>query len=412
MKWLSVLLVLQMLLAHGFIAGCGGGSDVSSASIGDGGSIRGRVLANSPGGSVTYTPLSDVYVLAKREGDSLSRSTYTDANGEYHFSGLPLGTWRLGFQSFGYANISSDSSSIMAYSEAGSTFRVSDTYLLATDPSGDGNVVLTLRDQVTGEPISGASVLVGPSSGVTSFNGECRLSVPVRLDPSTGHALAERVVVSASGVDGSSVTPDQITPRAHDTLYQTIFVRSYGTSIAGRIEASSYHSFYAGSAAFNSVTISSPQVPGYYLSPMIDPYSGSFTVEVPVGISYLDLHFSSPYFDSLVVGPVTIFSQGGGVQNLSSPVTLNPKRRDVHGYISSSSGAVGSNGSVVVVELGLSSTPSAGQFWFNSLPVGMPLTFRASASLPYPPYTETGEIIRSISSDGVSPFELGTIFTY
>ena len=407
-KKLPILLLVFSLLIT--LSGCGGSAGVSSAGIGSGGTITGRVLANASGGSVGYAPLANVYVAAKRESDGITRTAYTDANGYYRFTGLPLGTWRFGFQAHGYTNIPVDSSTIVGYSEAGRSYQIYDTYLNGYGSSGDGNVVVSLRDAVTGQAIVGATVMVGPASGVTGFNGEVTLSVPVRIDQSTGQPMAERVIVSAAGVDGSTVSPSYITPFAFQTTYQTVFVSSLGSGVGGHIQASTYNTYYAGSGAFGTISITSPQIPSYYLNPVIDSFNGTFTCNVPVGTNSFDLYFTSPYFESRVVGPITP-TAGGGVQQLSSPVVLTPKRRDVFGYVASGNGSTVISGSVVIVELGQGTNVTSGQFYFPSVPVGMTLTFSASLSVTTFPYTETGQTLRTITTDGAGPFSLGTIIT-
>ncbi len=206
MKIKSATFFLFTLLCFSLL-GCSGGSDFY-AGIGSGGIIAGRVLANSSGGYAGYAPLANVYVVAQREdGDGLIRSTRTDYNGNYRFDGLPLGTWRLGFEAQGYTNIPVTNSSIVAYSEVGSTFTVYDVYLQGTASYGDSYVVINLRSSATGQAISGATVMVGPSSGVTGYTGEVTLSVPVRIDSATGQPMAESILVLASGTDGSTVSP-------------------------------------------------------------------------------------------------------------------------------------------------------------------------------------------------------------
>ena len=410
MLWKKLPILLLVFSLLNVLPGCGGASDVSSAGIGSGGTITGRVLANASGGSVGYAPLANVYVAAKRESDGITRTAYTDGNGYYRFTGLPLGTWRFGFQAYGYTTISVDSSTIIGYSEAGRSYQIYDTYLNGYGSSGDGNVVLSVRDVVTGQPVVGATVMVGPASGVTGYSGEVTLSVPVRIDQSTGQPIAERVIVSAAGVDGSSVSPSYITPFAFQTSYHTVFVSSLGSGVAGYIQASTYHTYYAGSGAFGTISITSPQIPSYYLNPVVDSFNGTFTCNVPVGVNSFDLYFTSPYFESRVVGPITP-TAGGGIQQLSSPVVLTPKRRDVHGYVVSGNGSTVISGNVVIVELGQGTNVTSNQFYFASVPVGMTLTFSASLSVTTYPYTETAQTMRTITTDGTAAFEVGTIVT-
>jgi len=393
------------------LPGCGGGTDDTfGAGVGSGGSIQGRVLANTAGGSAGYAPLSNVYVAARRESDGLIRSTRTDIYGVYRFDGLPLGTWRLGFDAYGYGSIPVGSSSIVAYSEAGRLYQVYDVYLQGGAAAGDAQVVLTVLESGTGRPIGSATVMVGPVAGITNYAGQVTLSVPVRVDGTTGMPIAERILVSATGVDGSSVAPSWVTPIAYQTVYQTVFVSAYGSGVAGFMQATSYHQLYASAGTFGAVSITSPQIPSYYLNPVVDWSTGSFSVTVPVGTSAFYLTFSSSYFETIVVGPITP-NAGGGVQQLSSPVYLSPRRQNVRGYVVSSNGPA-VTGSVTVIELGMAtSTGMTGEFVLSAVPVGIPLQFRASASVPYPPYTEQATVVRTVTSAGATYFELGTIVT-
>ena len=404
---LSFILGLSMILS-----GCGGSdSGVFNPSIGSGGSITGRVLGNAPGGVSGYTALAGAYVVAERnDGSFLRRTVSTDFNGYYHFEGLPLGTWKLGFECYGYSTLPVDSSGVIGYSEAGTTFLINDIHLNAVSASGTGYVNITLVKNGSGEPVSNATVTVGSASSVTSYYGSVTLAVPVRVDSLTGYPVPERVVVSGNGIDGSSVTPLYITPFANQTIWQTLFVNAYGTEVTGRIESSAYNSLYLDDNLFTSISITSAEVSSDFLQPYINTYTGDFSVTIPSGTSYVYLRFTSEHFEPAEVGPITVFN-GGGVLSLSSPVTLRPYTRDVAGFVVSSNGPAGSptNVSVAISRLGKNADYSYidSSFVFRNVPVGLALSVDATL---FDGVWHYGSWYFSVSY-GTVPFSMGTLVT-
>jgi hypothetical protein len=369
-----IILFISVVLSSLILSGCGSSVGIYEPSIGSGGTIVGRVLGNVSGGYSGYTAIAGAYVVAERnDGSFLRRSVLTDYNGNYRFEGLPLGSWRFGYEAYGYGTVSIDNSGILGYSEAGSTYSLPDVHLNAVSASGQGIVRIILIKNGTGDPIANASVTVGPSSGITSYYGEVILNVPVRIDSMTGYPVPERVLVSGNGIDGSTVNPLYITPIAHNTVYATLFVNAYGTEAAGLIQSSQYNSLYLDGLKFSSISITSAEVSSLYLEPYINTYTGDFSVTIPSNTPYVYLRFSSPYFNTQEVGPIFTGS-GGGVVYLSSPVTLVPLVRNVQGYVSDSYGSpvTSSNGSMTI-SLGKSADYLNSSFLFSNVPVGLDL---------------------------------------
>ncbi len=396
----------RLLLAAWLIAGClllpaCGSMDETSL----GGNIEGKVLTwSSHGGTI---PVAGAYVVARHATEGILRSTYTDEYGNFYFSGLRTGTWNIGVSALGYASIDVYKGEITAWCEPGRTYRVGEIYLYPQASSGTGKVDLLLLDEYTGDPIAFATVLVGPAAGSTDYSGRCLLDVPVTVDPYTGQPQAQAITVSASGYDPATVTPSSVTPVAGQTIYVTVTMRRSGVTLTGTLRASSYHQLYASYGAYQYVTISSDTIPSPQLDAYIDPATGYFSVKVPAGSTGFNLRFTSPYFHDKTVGPITV-SQGGGT--LSSIVYLDPVTRDVVGRAQTSYGVpLDTYDQVVIEELGVSTVCFSGSFSFNSVPTGLPLTFRATRTSTY----ETGAVVSTITANpyGASypPFDLGTI---
>lgn len=279
-------------------------------------------------------------------------------------------------------------------------------YIVSLDAyAGTGDVFILLLKNLTEEPVRGASVSVGPSSGVTSYDGNVSINVPVRIDTTTGDSRAERVAVSGRGIDGKTVDPGYITPLVGQTVYQTLYVNALGIKVSGRLQSSEFNSLYLAQNLCNSIIITSAEIPLAYLQPDINVDTGEFSINIPVDASYFYLIFSSPYFESTQIGPIYVGFEGDF--SLPQPVTLIPIVRDVEGYIVDSHGTAVSleNGSMTI-SLGRSADYLNGSFLFRNVPVGLNLTINADT---YNGETVTKEF--NVPYDGNGYYSLGTLIT-
>lgn len=403
-------LMVLLLLAAFVTAGCGGSEGISS-----GGAITGTVYGNSSGGSISYTPLAGVTVTAIRvDSAAVSRTAVTDGNGHYYFGELPIGEYQLYFYALGWSVTSTGypgavGSTVNVYVSAGSTVNIGQVQMVGGGSTGDANVVLTLLDWATGQPISGATVLIGSTTAYGSYGGNYTASVPVAYP---GQAMG--ISVWASGYDSASLSPSSIVPVAYQTVYVTAYLGGsvYGT-LQGSLQISDYASFYVNSGILSTVSITSDSVPLYVLNPTINGTTGFFSCTAPSGNSgsYVNLYFSSPYFHDALVTNILVRP---GVNTLTSAVNLIPKTVSLVGLVVDSSGGAPSGGfnAVTLVEIGRSASLYAGSYTLTNVPVGIRLQLQASVYNPYLGRNETATAYVTPTYTTGGLFNVPTIRTY
>ncbi len=375
-------ILVAMLLA---LMGCGGGGGGSSSAGIRNGTIAGTVLG-IVGGIGGLVPLAGVTVTAERQGSPfLIRSTRTDFNGSYVLGDAALGTWVLRFQAPGFS--AGALSEVRVFVESGGLAVAPDVVLLETAASGGGNVTLQLVDGATGFPVVGASVTVGGFPPYFADGGDYFFDVPVTVDPGTGLPRSLTILATHPGYSGVAPFPDRVTPIAGASVTLTVSLDPSVALVAGRIQASTLASLYASSGILGTVSITSPQVPGLFLSPVIDPLSGNFTVQVPpstgFGSVFLDLVFTSPYFQQAIV-PNIRAPGPGATASLSSTVVLQPQTASLTGTVVNSVGGAPSGfpSQVVIVETGAATSVVGGSYGFNGVPAGLRLTLTATVLGP------------------------------
>ena len=161
--WIQIFALVLM------ITGCG---DAGTSN----GSIRGQVFTNRSGGALTKTPEAGVSVVAVFDGEpERVRTAVSDGNGQYVIPDLPIGKYRVGFTKDGFEPVTTEKGSsrtqsaigegpTILYVDTGSTITAPDITLKQLAPEGDGQVIVNLIDEVTGEPVNGATVTVGEAS--------------------------------------------------------------------------------------------------------------------------------------------------------------------------------------------------------------------------------------------------------
>src|SRR5258707_248395 len=109
-----------------FTAGCGGGGNDATFG-GSAGISNGGFLGNVQGaGSQGVLPILGALVVAVRQNSPpVTRTTQTDANGDYVLSNLPLGSYSIGFSAAGFAPVPAQTvSSLSGFVESGSFTRL------------------------------------------------------------------------------------------------------------------------------------------------------------------------------------------------------------------------------------------------------------------------------------------------
>lgn len=268
---LTVLFLTSIML---FLTGCGD-AGVSN------GVLRGTVFSNRSGGATTKTPEPGVTVVAQFDGDpKINRTTVTDGNGQYIIPNLPVGRYVIGFQKDGFEPITTEEGAskqqsaigkgqVWIYVENGSTVTAPDVTLVELPAEGDGTVIITLIDQMTGEKIDGATVTVGTASTTNSSNGEYVLTVAIRA---TGGALPDSLpfTLNAEGYNNRS---DNLQGFAGQTVRYTYEMEPKMGSLEGTITFAKYAHLYK--SANLTITIDG-------LAGSANYSNGFFTMPVPV----------------------------------------------------------------------------------------------------------------------------------
>lgn len=164
MKKIKVLLSLMIvaLLAVGFIAGCGGGSDDGGGT--DTGTVYGTVTDNNnqPVQGATCT-LNTLVTGAK------ATSATTDVNGDFTIVDVPVGTYTMTVSMTGYGSVTTNSFTL----SSGTQVIVPSNETQITPTTATGTVTGTVTNATGGAAISGATVALQGTSytATTDANG-------------------------------------------------------------------------------------------------------------------------------------------------------------------------------------------------------------------------------------------------
>lgn len=428
----SVLAAL--LFAMLGIVGCGGSYGV------DDGTIVGTVFGNTFGGSATPVGLEGVRVAAVRaDNPALIRTTESNAQGEYVFTNMPVGQWDLGFSKRdfnlvpvmpvgGARDTLTGMNTFSAFVEPGGTARVVDITMARAPSEGDGTVIVTLVDNISGGPVTNATVSVGnatTSNGGT--NGVYTLSVPVRIvsgpdgNPVTQNLQTIRATAEGYSAPDSSATSDpasQVLVVANETVTATVPLQPIVSVINGFVQISQFQNLYDLSqirAFAEGVTVGD--------GAGSVSQNGRFNVGVPSSNSVLtrqfNLTFQAPHLQTTVVSNVVAPSPNGRRQ-LTSPVVMQPITVDLVGTVVDSLGAApnqlnpsGIPDTVVVLETGQVGNIINGTFTIPDVPTVNPLgspmqlTLQASGYNPLAP-TAVGQGAQEVVMQPIAPVSDGS----
>lgn len=272
--WIQIFTLVLM------ITGCGEAGTSN-------GSIRGQVFTNRSGGALTKTPEAGVSVVAVFDGDpERVRTAVTDGNGQYVITDLPIGKYRVGFNKDGFDPITTEKGSsrtqsaigegpTILYVDTGSTVTAPDITLTQKAPEGDGTVIINLIDEVTGEPVNGATVTVGASATSNGSDGRYVLTVPVKVNESGVPGEQLGASLNADGYERKSETVSALAGQTTETTIRLVPITG---TLEGNIQLSKFRSLYDLSRA----QISVDGIPRDLLNINLDPSSGAFSVTVPV----------------------------------------------------------------------------------------------------------------------------------
>ena len=337
-----------MVLSVFGISGCGSPSGVEN------GLISGTVYGNSSGGSVSKAPLAGVSIVAVREGQEpeVIRNTITDSNGEFILSDLPTGPYVIGYSIDGFRTITTEEGNtadrsavgdqVRVYVEPGVTSFAPDQSLVKLAEDGDGTLVITVLDNVTGEPVTHANVVAGSAVGSNGgSNGVYTLSVPVitaqDAPAGTQPALTHYNII-ADGYSYTNYNSGDVQLVANETIYLTVAISPSFSFVSGTIEISTFESLYN----LDEILITSDTIPKNLLNQgMTIEANGYFTLRVPCSNTFntrqINFRFSHPLMRDTVVSNV-IAPDVNGTRHMTSPVVLNPITVDVVGSVADSFG--------------------------------------------------------------------------
>lgn len=386
--------LLMLALGSRLLAGSAGVSD---------GAIAGTVLA--PGGG----PVAGVFVVAERsEGTPrIIRSTRTDAQGRFYL-GLPVGGYILGFSANGFEVIDTAQgdenqrtalgAQVRTFVEPGATSQVPEVTLNPIPIRAAASAVVRLLDGVTGEPVPGATLIVGPAATSTDAGGTYRLRVPPALDAQSGTPQPQTVIVQADGYQpfqGSAT----LVPAAEQALTFTLQPRL--VTLSGRVDLDPT----LDPEQVRQIQVIVDGIPVAVSQGRVLDGSGLFEVLVPASTStrtrFFDLTFALP---GTTISRVTgVAAPLGGSRMLSSEVRVEAEKTEVAGQVIASDGSVPIGGRImqaVIVELGISVPVNNGAFSLAGVPVGRPLTLQVAIQNPTTGRIEIGSTQFTAASGG------------
>lgn len=364
-----------VLVLVSLITGCGGGGG-DDVDLGGGianGGITGKVQG---AGAQGILPVLGATVVAFRdESVPISRTTQTDANGDFVLSNLPVGSYRVGYTADGFAPIAANSSAAQqVFVESGRFQQLPPVTLTATTggfATSGGNVVVTLLDAATGEPVDQATVTAGVASTSASFNGSYTLAVP-----GTG-AAPVGLSAQADGYDPDSLTPREVIFVPGQAITVTARVSPFPAGISGRIVVPG-----AFQNLLSTVEIRVSGIAASFTNANINTTTGTFRLTVPASSAFrrrvFQIAFVSPFFNLAVISGV-VAPQGGSL-TLPQDVVLTPIGVGLTGTVLDSGSQIPGTGSTVTIqELGAQVPIVNGTYAFSAVPVGSRLTLIASA---------------------------------
>ena len=393
------LLAAVILVNLALLMGCGG-----DAGVQDGG-IVGKVFSNLHDLSAQHAAEPGVTVVAQRESGipALIRTTTTDANGNYAFSGLPTGPYVIGFAKDGFRTIDTASGDtaqrtavggqVRVFIDSGHTAIAPDVTLSALQPSGDATVIVTVIDRSTGLTIPGAVVTAGPITSSKNTNGIYTITVPVlRRDDSTpfGNPNVIGITATAEGfgpVTDAAAQNVQIQPG--ETTKFTVVLSPFSQTDPGAVEVSGTYRFSKFQLQMERITtiklsVRNPAIPDALPTAAVNVQDGTWAVSglppdsaaIQQGPRKFDFVFQHP--DIFTATLPAVVMPKSGAKNIADPVILTPITATVIGTVlgSADGGTTtfipGDSGDLAeIVELGLvgSIINGTGQFSIGGVPV-------------------------------------------
>lgn len=367
------------------------------------GTIRGRVFEGNG------SPLGGATVVAHRQSPpQIIRSTVSRGDGSYEIFGMPVGEYVIGYAKVGFktrSTVSGDANEqtalgaqVRVFVEPGGNAMAPPVNLQADPGSGTAHVTVNVLDAYTGEPVQGASVIVGPASSRGGGQpGVYALELPVAYDEASNAYASQPVQISA---DGYEAFTGALTAVPDAELSQSFSLTPVMAVMQGNLRFDSGLS----SDQLGNVQILVDGLPVEAVRGRVSP-NGSYSLRLPVSTRFqtrsFDIHFVTA--GSTVATRSGVISPRGGTAQIGGAVDLQAKTVTVTGSVLLVNGRpAGSHhaDSVVVVEIGRAGTLSNGSYVIDGVPVGRALTLRATAVDPDTGEVGTGEASFTATGDG------------
>lgn len=317
--------------------------------------------------------------LVRDSKPPIIRTTISNSKGDYVFLNVPVGKYSLGYSKLGFKSIvvnqvneeieTALGNQVQTYVESGTSVTIPPIVLKSVRPFGSAPVNLKLIDQVTGEPINNANIVLDNQIGKNSQN-DGDFKVTVNIPPSDESLKPVGLKISAPGyekfVDELSIVPNQ-------TNSFLLSLTPLTGVIEGQIDFSTFPL-----ANLNSVTsISVNNIPSEFLDLKIDS-TGWFSIKVPVSTKdnfrKFNITVKTRGFQAITVP--NVMAPLAGAFTIMQPIRLISINTPVNGTVVSNSGtspiASGVN-QAFIKELGLSTSINGGTYQFQSIPIGVKL---------------------------------------
>lgn len=383
------IIAVLLFVTIGSMLGCGGSAGV------DDGTVVGRVFSDASAVSSSRSPIGGATVVLRRliPAPAVVRRTVTDANGNFVFTGVPVGQYTIGYSKEGFLPIDPLNGATTTrtntvgqdlFVESGQTVQATDVTLETNRQTGSGTLILTVLDEVTADPVTFATVTAGvvvSSNG--GNNGVYTLSVPILPNDETTRntpleSSAKTVLVQA---DGYGINQFAVGLVANETVRRTVFLKPLPVVIDGLIRISRFQGLF--DLAGVQVKATNTQSP-LDATPIVVTAApnGLFQLgAVPASNANLtrtfNLRITHPDMQTVVV--TNVVAPRAGDRTIPLTIVMNPLTVDVTGTVLVQTPVVGSpvpqpdlpgNGTAVIVETGQSGAIVNGNYTIAGVPTG------------------------------------------
>ena len=377
-----------LFVSLGLMFGCGGSAGV------DDGTVLGRVFSDASSISSSKSPIGAVTVVIRRQTPPplVIRRTTTDSNGNFVFTSVPIGSYTVGYSKEGFLPIDPVINTTTTRTnqvgrdlivESGQTVVVPDVTLETNRQTGSGTLVITVLDEITGDPVNFATVTAGvvvSSNG--GNNGVYTLSVPILPNDQTtrtspAESSSKAVLIQA---DGYNVNEFSLGLVANETVQRTIFLRPLPVVIDGLIRISRFQNLFDLSRVEIKATNTQSPLDGTPIVVTAAPNGLFELANVPASNANLtrtfDIRFTHPDLQTVVL--TNVVAPRAGDRTIPLTIVMTPLTVAVTGTVVVATPSVATpvpqpdipgNGTAVIRETGQSASIVNGNYTIPGVPV-------------------------------------------